>query len=214
MTATYHDGSSPGRDGTRPSLLLRLRDPADDEAWRVFVDTYTPLVYGYCRRRGLQPNDVADVTQDVMTEVCRSIPEFSYRPERGRFRDWLATVTRSQLLKFLRRDQRAGKGTGGPDADDLIRQLAAPEADTLWDEAFRARVLEVALKRIRPEFEESTWRAFERTWIDGQDPARVSAEVGLSVGAVYVAKSRVLKRLREEVAALAEDYPLMLASGE
>ncbi len=204
------EGQAPATDATRPSLLLRLRDSEDAEAWRVFVEVYTPMVYAYCRRRGLQPSDVADVAQEVMVQVSRSMREFSYQPERGRFRDWLGTVTRTKLLRFLQRDQRAGKG-GTPAAEELMRQLAAPESDALWDEGFQARILEVALQRARPDFEESTWRAFELTWIDGRPATRVADELGMPVGSVYVSKSRVLKRLREEVANLAEDFPLVAA---
>ena len=99
--------SGDGANTTRPSLLLRLRDPKDDEAWQTFLETYTPLVCAYCRRRGVQASDVADVTQEVMAQVMRSISDFSYQAERGRFRDWLGTITRTKLLRFSR-------STGGP----------------------------------------------------------------------------------------------------
>ncbi len=198
---------NPGSGATRPSLLIRLRNPGDDEAWRDFVETYAPLVFGYCRRRGLQPSDVADVTQEVMAQVAKSMRDFAYSPDRGRFRDWLGTVTRTKILKFLRRDDRAGKGSGGETAGELIGHIAAPESDTAWTEAFQARVMEVALGRIRHGFEASTWRAFERAWIDGQAAPAVARELGITVDLVYVAKSRVLKRLRDEVAALADDFP-------
>jgi RNA polymerase sigma factor (sigma-70 family) len=196
---------------TRPSLLLRLRDPGDSEAWRVFVETYTPLVYAYCRRRGLQDSDVSDVTQEVMSQVLRSIGGFLYQPERGRFRDWLGTVTRTKILRFLRRDARAGKA-GDATAEELLRQIEDPESDTLWAEAFQSRLLDVALRRARPDFEESTWALFERAWVGGEPAPVVAREMRVPVEAVYVAKSRVLKRLRIEVETLAEDYPLLLSS--
>ena len=201
----------PAANATRPSLLLRLRDSSDSEAWRTFVETYTPLVYAYCRRRGLQASDVADLTQEVMTQVMRSIASFSYQPDRGRFRDWLGAVTRSKILQFLRRDARAGKDAGAM-AEELMREVEVPESDTLWTEGFQARVLEVALVRCRPDFEETTWRLFERLWVDGESARTVAEELDVPLGSVYVAKSRVLKRLREEVTTLAEDHPLLLAS--
>jgi RNA polymerase sigma-70 factor (ECF subfamily) len=194
----------------RPSLLFRLRDPRDADAWRIFVETYTPLVYAYCRRRGLQASDVADVTQDVMAQVLRSISDFSYAPERGRFRDWLGAVTRTKLLRFLSRNGRAAKG-GDAANYELFREVEDPDSDTLWNEGFQARVLEVAMQRSRPDFEETTWRIFERAWIQGQPAPQVARELGVPTESVYVAKSRVLKRLREEVVALAEDCPLLLA---
>jgi RNA polymerase sigma factor (sigma-70 family) len=196
---------------TRPSLLLRLRDPQDGEAWGVFVETYTPLVYEYCRRRGLQASDVADVTQEVMTQVMRSISSFCYDPERGRFRDWLGTVARTKLLRFFRNGARAVTFAGGA-VDELMMQVEDPESDTLWTEGFHARVLEVAMKRARPDFEERTWTLFEGSWIRGASASNLAEEFGVTVDLVYVARSRVLKRLREEVATIAEDYPLLLAS--
>jgi len=199
-------------DATRPSLLLRLRNPRDSEAWRTFVETYTPLVYAYCRRRGLQASDVADVTQEVMAQVLRSIADFTYQSQRGRFRDWLGTITRTKLARFLSRDARAGKGEGGDaGAEELTWQVEAPESDTLWTEGFHARVLEVAMKRARPDFQEVTWTIFEHAWVRGQAAPEVARELGVPIESVYLAKSRVLKRLRTEVVTLAEDYPPLLA---
>jgi RNA polymerase sigma-70 factor (ECF subfamily) len=181
---------------TRPSLLLRLRDVKDGPAWDLFVETYTPLVYAYCRRRGLQSSDIADVTQEVMAQVMRSIADFSYDPGRGRFRDWLGTVTRTKILRFLRNNNRPGRA-GYSTAEEILKQVEDPEADTLWTEGFQARVLEVALGRTRPAFETATWDLFHGSWIDGKPAARLAEELRVPVEAVYVAKSRVLKRLRE-----------------
>ena len=183
--AITDDDSAP--DATRPSLLLRLRDPSDGDAWRVFVDTYTPLVYAYCRRRGLQASDVADVTQEVMAQVMRSIANFSYQAERGRFRDWLGAVTRGKLLRFLSKDARAGKA-GDESSAELVLQVEDPDSDTLWTEAFQARVLEVAMQRSRPDFEETTWKLFERSWVRGEAAATIATELSVPVEWVYVAK--------------------------
>src|SRR5271155_1109111 len=86
---------------TRPRLLVRIRDRQDAESWKLFVELYTPPVLRYCRLRGLQDADAADVTQEVMAQVARSMHAFRYSPERGRFRDWLGTVTRRKLNRFL-----------------------------------------------------------------------------------------------------------------
>jgi RNA polymerase sigma factor (sigma-70 family) len=202
--------SGSGADATRPSLLLRLRDPKDAEAWRIFVETYTPLVYAYCRRRGIQDSDVADVTQEVMAQVMRSISDFSYQAERGRFRDWLGTITRTKLLRFLSKNARPGKA-GDAATAELLSQVEVPESDTLWTEGFHARLLEVAMQRSRSEFEETTWRIFECAWLLGRTAGQVAQDLAVPIESVYVAKSRVLKRLRAEVASLAEDYPLLFA---
>ena len=139
---------------TRPSLLLRVRDVGDADAWRSFVTIYAPLVYGYIRRRGFQDADAADLTQDVMGEVARVIRSFEYQPARGRFRDWLLLITRRRISRFAghqakRREQVCETAE--------LEQIEDDRSDGGWDDAFNARVLRVALERIRPCFEPVTW---------------------------------------------------------
>jgi RNA polymerase sigma factor (sigma-70 family) len=198
---------TPSESATRPSLLLRLRDAADADSWQAFVKTYAPLIYSYCRSRGIQDADAADIAQEVLKQVAQSMRTFEYRPERGRFRDWLGTVTRHKLARFLRKQERALRGAGGDEALGDLGQVVAPEADSEWTAEFNAQILRVALERIRPEFETRTWRAFERVWQDNQPALATARELGLSIDKVYAAKSRVLKRLREEILMLAEDLP-------
>ena len=95
---------------TQPSLLLRIRDASDEESWQTFVSIYAPLIYRSCRRRGLQDADAADVGQDVLAQVARSIRDFEYQPGRGRFRDWLGTIVRHKVCRFLRNEGRGGAG--------------------------------------------------------------------------------------------------------
>src|SRR5580704_17073243 len=130
---------------TRPSLLVRLRDVADDESWRTFVETYVPLVFSYCRKQGLQEADAADVSQEVLMQAARSLRNFEYRPERGRFRDWLGTVTRHRIGRFLRRQQRQVRAAGGPESDEVLEGVVKPEPDSDWTAEFNAQVLRVAL---------------------------------------------------------------------
>ncbi len=196
---------------TRPSLLARLRDAGDGEAWQTFVTTYTPLVYCYCRKRGVQDADAADIAQEVLTRVARSMRTFEYQPERGRFRDWLGAVTRHELTRFFNRRQPGTRGAGGDEPTALLAAAIAPEADTEWTAEFNARLLRVALGRIRPLFAEATWRAFARVWMDGRPAPEAAVETGLPIDKVYAAKSRVLKRLRDELLLLAEDLPQFLA---
>jgi RNA polymerase sigma-70 factor (ECF subfamily) len=197
---------------TPPSLLVRIRDARDAESWQTFVDLYAPLVYRYCRRRGLQEADAADVSQEVLLQVARSIRTFEYSPDRGRFRDWLGTVTRGKLVRWREKRDRAVNATGDGSADALAAAVA-PEADTEWADAFNGHVLRAALERIRPHFEPATWRAFELEWLGNRPAAEVARELGMAVTAVYVAKSRVLKRLRDEVLLLAEDVPQRVPLG-
>ena len=105
----------PGEDLTRPSLLMRLRDHADAEAWRTFALLYAPLMYGYCRKSGLQDADAADVAQDVLKQVSRSIRGFVYDQQKGRFRDWLRTIARNKVPPLLRKaEARAGDFPAAP----------------------------------------------------------------------------------------------------
>jgi len=184
---------------------VRLRDHSDAAAWRTFALTYAPLVYSYCRKNGLQDADAADVTQDVLKQVSQSIRGFEYDPRTGRFRDWLRTVTRHKVLRWLGRSQNGEANV--PVGAEVVEELAEGGADAEWADEFHAQVLKVALEEIRPRFEVSTWRAFELTWIDGSDPRQVAKEVGLAIDQVYAAKSRVLKSLRAQILMLAEDVP-------
>jgi RNA polymerase sigma-70 factor (ECF subfamily) len=193
---------------TRPSLLVRIRDAEDDESWRTFVDLYAPLIYRYCRLRGLQDADAADVGQEVLAQVAQTIRRFEYQPERGRFRDWLGTVTRNKVARFLEVQGRPARGVGGTESDGVLDALGAPGGDSAWDAEFHAHVLRTALTRIRPRVEPATWDAFQRVWIDGQAPLQAARELGIPIDAVYLAKSRMLRRLRDEVVAIAEDMPI------
>lgn len=191
-------------EATRPSLLLRIRDPHDEESWRAFVDVYEPLILRFARGRHLQEADAADVCQEVLSQVSRSIRGFEYRPERGRFRDWLGTVTRNRVNRYFKRVASKEQGLG----DELSDELLSPEQNSEWDDAFNTHVLRVALERVRPGFEEKTWDAFRSVWLEHQPAPTIADRLQMPVAAVYLAKSRVLAKLRDAVLELAEDFPL------
>jgi RNA polymerase sigma factor (sigma-70 family) len=184
---------------TRASLLIRLRDAGDAAAWGQFVEIYTPLIYGFCRQRGLQDADAADVAQDVMRAVAMAMAKFDYDPERGRFRNWLLTVVRSKLNNFLAKQQRQPELAGATTLQLKIDQLSHSAEASDWEADYYRAIFHWAATRIRSEFQESTWQAFWRTTIDERDGKAVAESLGLSVGAVYVAKSRVIARLKEEI---------------
>ena len=188
---------------TRASLLVRLRDPGDGDAWRQFVQIYGPVVYGFARRRGLQDADAADLMQEVLRGLMTSARRLDYDPKRGSFRSWLFTVTRNKLID-LREKQQRGQAMGGSSAQDMFEQQPAREDESLWDEEFQRQLFSVAAAQVKGEFEQTTWSAFWSTAVDGKKPPEVAAELGISVGAVYIAKSRVQARLKERVAELAE----------
>jgi RNA polymerase sigma factor (sigma-70 family) len=185
---------------TRPTLLHRLRDAHDRDAWRQFVELYAPLVYGLARRHGLQDSDAADLTQDVLRSVSGAVGRFEYDPRRGRFRNWLFTAARRRIAAFRAAASRRPVAAGDTDARERLEQLPAPDdEEQFWEQEYRRRLFAWAAERVRPSFTEPSWRAFWLTAVEGRDPAAVAAELGLSLGAVYVAKSRALARIREQV---------------
>ncbi|MCI0683410.1 MAG: sigma-70 family RNA polymerase sigma factor [Gemmataceae bacterium] len=185
---------------TRPSLLVRLRDLTDQAAWMQFVDVYGPLIYGYLRKQGLQDADAADVTQDVLKAVAR-VRAVDYDPGRGSFRGWLFTIVRNLLRNFRGRQHRPGRGAGDPAAVELLHAQPAPEADSdaAWECEYRRRTFAWAADQVRPQVLESTWQAFWRTAVDGQAPETVAQELHMPVASVYLAKSRIMARLKEQI---------------
>ena len=185
---------------TRASLLLRIRDGQDKEAWRQFVEIYAPLIYGFARKRGLQDADAADLMQDVLRSIASAVGRLDYDPRRGSFRSWLYTVTRNKLYSFLDGQRRHPRGSGDSGAQQLLEEQANPDdSAAAWDQEYQRRLFAWAADQVRAEFQESTWQAFWQTAVEGKGPKDVARELNLSPGAVYVAKSRVIARLREKI---------------
>jgi RNA polymerase sigma-70 factor (ECF subfamily) len=197
----------PESPATRASLLVRIRDPHDTEAWRQFVQLYAAVVYGFARRRGLQDADAADLMQEVFRAVASSAGRLNYDPKRGSFRSWLYTVTRNKLYNFLDGRKRQVVGSGDTGAHEALEERAAENggADALWDQEYERRVFAWAAEQVRGEFQESTWEAFRLTAVEGQSARDAGRRLGMSPGAVYVAKSRVLARLKEQVRLLEDE---------
>ena len=196
---------------TRPSLLIRMRDTADQAAWNEFVEVYAPLIHHFTRKKGLQEADAADVTQDVLRQVANSIGRFQYAPGRGTFRGWLFTVTRNRILNFFTRDARVAAGSGDTAVRQMLEQQPASEAEQAeWDREAEKHLFACAVERVRPEFRESSWQAFWKTAVENHSATTVADELGVSLGAVYIAKSRVLARLKAVVAALGDGENLGL----
>jgi RNA polymerase sigma-70 factor (ECF subfamily) len=194
---------------TRVSLLVRIRDRDDVDAWSEFIDLYAPLVYALARRRGLQEADASDLTQDVLRAVARTAPHFAYDPTRGSFRGWLFTVARNQLRKWANQRRRQPLASGSADDRRLLEeQPARADEGDFWEEEYRSRLFAWASERVRPAFRPSTWEAFWQTAVEAREPSEVAAALGLTVGAVYIARSRVLARLREHVQQVQDSYPL------
>jgi RNA polymerase sigma-70 factor (ECF subfamily) len=191
---------------TRASLLVRLRDGRDPEAWRQFVQTYAPVIYGFARKRGLQDADAADLMQEVLRSVATAAGRLDYDPKRGTFRGWLYTVARNKVFNFLdgRRHRTVGSGDSG--VQERLEEQPEPEADlAAWDAEYERRLAARAMERVRGEFQPATWQAFWQTAVEGKSAREAGVALSLSPGAVYVAKSRVLARLKEEVQLLQDD---------
>ncbi len=191
---------------TRPSLLLRIRDARDHQAWSQFAEIYTPLIYGYVRQRGLQDHDAADLTQEVLAVVARAVRGLDYDAGRGSFRGWLFTIVHRKLLNFLAGRQRHPQGTGDSAMlDRLHQQPAAREEEELWDQAHEQQLFAWASNQVRQKVEEHTWQAFWRTAVEGQDTKSVAAALAISVAAVRLAKSRVMAQIKKLIAQVQGD---------
>jgi RNA polymerase sigma-70 factor (ECF subfamily) len=185
---------------TRASLLVRLRDRRDEAAWAEFVELYAPLVYGFLRKQGLQDADAADLCQDVLGAVAGAVSRLEYDPQRGTFRAWLFTVVRRRLSNWRRAGRCRPQARGDAAARRLLEQCPAPaEAEADWEAQWQRRLFAWACGQVRRDVTDATWQAFWRTFIDGQPSKQVAADLGLSVAAVYLARSRVLARLKELV---------------
>jgi RNA polymerase sigma-70 factor (ECF subfamily) len=182
-------------DPTSSSLLLRLRQPGEEASWQRFVDLYTPLLYYWACRMGLSGNDAADLVQDVFVTLVQKLPEFVYDPSK-KFRAWLRTITENRW-RDLQRRKAVGPHVGGPDG---LEEAAVPDgAAALWEGEYREHLLARAIQVMQSDFQPATWKACWALIVEGKSGADVAAELGMSLDAVYAARSRVLRRLRQEL---------------
>ena len=192
---------------TPPSLLKRLREhPTDSEAWTRFDRLYRPLLLTWLRRSCVRPQDADDLVQQVLEVVVREMPHFEYDPEKGRFRNWLRSILVNRLRTFWRAEQARPVATGDSDfLDKILCQLEDPSSDLsrLWDQEHDQHVAEHLLEAVKRECAPTTWQAFQRV-MAGEKSADVATSLKISVNAVYVAKSAVLKRLRQEMEGLTD----------
>ncbi len=193
-------------DATRPSLLVRIKDHRDRQAWVQFVEIYAPLVYEMARRRGLQDSDAADLTQEVLRSVSGAVARLDYNPKKGTFRGWLFTVTRNALNTFFEAQQRVPRGSGDSAMQAWLEERPVPEGESdVWDQEYQRRLLGYAADQVRASFEDATWQAFWQTSALGKPVKEVAAGLGMTVGAVYIAKSRVLSRIKDQVRQLLDE---------
>ena len=181
---------------TRHSLLQRVRNPHDADAWREFLRIYQPTVYRYARRKGLQPVDAEDLAQRVFTAASQKVKVWNCKNQQGSFRAWILLVTRNAVINATTRR------VGDRSFADLECGLDAAEEDQRdveLDREYRRALFRRAAELVRNEFSSQTWQAFWRTAVDGEDLKVVSQALGISIGTLYAARSRVMRRLQETV---------------
>ena len=188
---------------TKASLLLRVRDHRDRSAWSEFVSLYAPLIYAYGRKQGLQDADAADLAQDVLTQVAKLMPEWSYDASKGSFRGWLFTLARNRLRNWATSHARKFDGSGDSGLQRVLLDVASDrDAEAEWDAEYARQVFHWAAEQVRAVVSKATWLAFEKTAVGGQSGADVARELGMTVAAVYLARGRVMSRLKELVQSL------------
>ena len=190
-------------DSSTSASLIRRVQSDDRPAWEKLSKLYGPVVYEWARQNGLQPQDAADVMQDVFQSLAKNINKFSQEAS-GTFRGWLWTVSRNKVQDHFRRKAGKDNAAGGSEAYNRLLQMpdAPPLSDSDVGQVEASGIHQRALELMKTDFEPQTWQAFWRTTIDGTSPADVARDLGVSKWTVYKARSRVLQRLREEFADL------------
>lgn len=183
---------------TRDTLLARLRNPSDLQAWAEFSDLYQPLIFRFALRRGLQEADAQDVTQQVLWAVARAAESWQAAEGNGRFRSWLATVARNATLNLLQRDGK-NRGSGKSSVWEFLQTIPTPDEDleASWKSERRKQIFRAAARTIEPQFSPEIWQLFWRTTVVGEPIEKVAAELGKSLGAAYAGRSRVMAHLRK-----------------
>lgn len=195
---------------TSISLLETLKNNVDDAAWQRLVQVYSPLIRGWLRRHSTAEHDLDDLVQEVLTVVVRRLPEFERQPRVGAFRCWLRTITVNCLRDFWRAKRIRPQATGDSNFQQMLDQLADSDSELskVWDAEHDRVVTERLLELIKPSFNEKTWQAFKAVAIDDEPTSEVAKRLGMTVNAVFIAKSRVLSRLRQEGRGLIDERPI------
>ncbi|MCA9075496.1 MAG: RNA polymerase sigma factor [Planctomycetaceae bacterium] len=186
---------------TRNSLILRITQGGDPLSWEEFFELYQPMLFGMVKHWRIEDADASDIVQDVFVTLIRSLPQFEYQTEKGRFRSWLRTIVRNVTIDWFRRRGRSREVT--------LNECLCPEdpvADELeWDAAYCAQVLHTVMRIVQEESHPTTWFCFDEHILQGRRAAEVGDECGLATGAVYVNSSRTLARIRRKCASFDAD---------
>lgn len=184
---------------TRYSLIFRLSDGSDQEAWAEFESVYRPVVYQAARKHGLQDADSQDLVQQVMISIARALQQRPHDQQRAKFRTWLFRVTRNAIINAIQRRPN-DLGSGNTDQHRLLHSVPS-EADEegQWEDDYQRAIFTWASNRIRQEFAEDTWQAFWLTAVEGISCEQAAEKLGKEIGSIYAARSRVVRRLKKKV---------------
>ena len=190
--------SDQGELQTRQTLLLKIRDLGDKASWDEFAELYTPLIYRFLTNRGLADSNARDVMQDSLKAVASAIDRFEYDPAKGTFRSWLYTVVRSKLNNYFKKCGRQPAEAGLTEVEGMADGTDAA-IDREWDLEYKRHMFRWASEKVRGEFKENTWKAFYGVAVEERPADEVAKDLEMPVGGVYVAKSRVIAKLREAI---------------
>lgn len=188
---------------TQKSILVRAQE-GESAAWQRLTDLYRPMILKWLRQCSVSAHDAEDLAQDILLTMIRALPKFTHSGRTGAFRSWLRTITVNRTNDFWRSRKRAPQATDRSSLLEMAQQLADPKSELsrLWDIEHDRYVLQCLLDLMALELEPTTLQAFRRVTLDGASPDQVAEELGISLSSVYVAKSRVLKKIRKEAAEL------------
>lgn len=194
---------------TRASLILRIADAQNAQnarAWDEFARLYQPVVYRIARHRGFQHADAEELVQEAMLAVARAVEGWVPDPERGRFRDWLQRIARNLMINFLMRRKHQVWGSGDSAMQRRLEAECDPDAavSQMFEVEYRREMFCCAAEQVRGDVKENTWQAFWLSTVDDLPALEVARRLGMSIGSVYIARSRVMARLRDEVRRMKE----------
>lgn len=184
---------------TLSSSFLGNVQRMDPASWSRLVMTFAPIVYRWCRRSGIREADAPDVIQDVFSTVARGVAGFQRTREQGSFRAWLATITRSRIRDFLRKNARHQLPSGGTEAFERLQEIPDELDSSVCCQSIESPLAKRTMELVRAEFEDVTWQAFWMTTIESLSPAIVAQRLNLSLASVYQARTRVLRKLRQRI---------------
>jgi RNA polymerase sigma-70 factor (ECF subfamily) len=192
---------------TRHSLILRIRDTENQAAWQEFVEIYKPLIQRIAVKLGMQPADAVDATQEVLLHLTNVVDQWNSQNGAGSFRGWLYRVSRNVMIRWMRGHDLNAIGSGHSDVHSLIEDEASfdPQEIEVVDIEYQRQIFAQAAQNIRPHFQNKTWQAFWLTVVEQKPVVEVGRQIEMSTGAIYVSRSRVMNRLRQEAKRLVDD---------